>query len=169
MNYECTAAIGFLDVQEFLKGVMKELWRIPAFQRSFSDPNIRKMIHCRCWPLWLCSMFLPLLKFFLGYKNLMTFGSTRQMCIFIPRRVSYIEQDQKSSTSCRILIFTNVLWTRMWWRCLTQQKKGLEPNRTPNTVWWTSLSMLNWINSDELGKFLSCNVKNDLLFVYDND
>ena len=74
MNHERTSAMGFLDVHEFLKGVMKELWRIPAFQRSFSDPNIRKMIHCRCWYQVVLNVF-SCAHFFLGYVSDVHFHS----------------------------------------------------------------------------------------------
>ena len=35
---------------EFWKGVLKNLWKIPAFKRITADPNMQKLFHCSCWP-----------------------------------------------------------------------------------------------------------------------
>ena len=137
----------FLDVHlavtwmlnEFLKGVLNKLWRVPAFKRSFGEStNLKKLTHCRCWPLGCAQCFnFWILNFFSGTKidnegdffhsdfstrkikrpNLIIppvfgFGRTYQMVILTPYLVSNIEQNQKSSISYRIQIFSNVLWIR---------------------------------------------------------
>ena len=53
----------FSMINEFDKGVMNKLWRIPAFKEAFNDPNIKKMTHCRCWPLGRAQYFFAQLHF----------------------------------------------------------------------------------------------------------
>ena len=64
----------FLDVtwmlNEFLKGALKLLWQVPAFKRSFDESkNLKKLTHCRCWPLGCAQCFnLWIASFLSGTK-----------------------------------------------------------------------------------------------------
>ena len=45
-------------LNEFLKGGLNKLWRVPAFKRSFGESkNLIKLVHCRCWPLGCAQCF----------------------------------------------------------------------------------------------------------------
>ena len=41
---------------------MKKLWLIPAFKRVFGNPNVKKLVSCRCWPLGRAQCFYLLIQ-----------------------------------------------------------------------------------------------------------
>ena len=57
-------------LNEFLKGVLNQLWRVPAFKRSFGESkNLNKLTNCRCWPLGCAQCFnLWIASFLSGTK-----------------------------------------------------------------------------------------------------